>query len=185
MLTALWNRAKSFAKDTEGAVSVEFALAMPIIFWAFAGVYVFFDGYRQSTVNLKAAYTISDLLSRETEDITETYVTSMHSLLQVLTRTGSDAQLRVSVVRWDEDDDRYEIVWSRVRGGYGNPLSTASVAELEDKLPVMPNDEVVVLVETRNVFEPVFNIGMDDKNLENFVFTRLRFGPQLNFDQNG
>ena len=53
-------RAKAFIDDQSGNITVEFVLAMPILFWAFMACYVFFDGYRQSAANLKAAYTISD-----------------------------------------------------------------------------------------------------------------------------
>lgn len=181
MLKAIFKRIRPFAKDTEGSVSVEFALVMPFLFWAFAAVYTYFDGYRQSTINLKAAYTISDLLSRETDAINHDYLTSMHSLFGLLTRSGSQTALRVSVVRWDEGDDRYYIDWSHVRGS-GIALTDASVTDLADQLPVMPDNERVILVETSNIFEPVFNVGLGDIDLENFVFSRPRFAPLLEFD---
>ena len=53
--------------------------------------------------------------------------------------------------------------------------------DLNDLLPVMPDNERVILVETRNVYAPRWDIGMADQNLENFVFTRPRFAPQLVF----
>lgn len=181
MLQRILHRLKGFARNTDGNVSVEFVLAMPMVFWAFMGVYVFFDGYRQSTVNLKAAYTISDLLSRETNAVNDDYIDSMHSLLQLLTRARSVTNLRVTVVRWNADDNRYYVDWSESRG-FGGALTDATVSQFNDDLPVMPHLERVILVETRNVFVPLFNVGMDNKNLENFVFSRPRFGPKLDFE---
>ncbi|UWQ89775.1 pilus assembly protein [Rhodobacteraceae bacterium M382] len=181
MLKRLLQRLRDFAQRTDGNVSVEFVLAMPMVFWSFMAVYVFFDGYRQSTVNLKSAYTISDLLSRETNAVDDDYIDSMYSLLQVLTRSRSVSRLRVTVVRWDEDDARYYVDWSEARG-YETVLTNATISGFEDDLPIMPDNERVILVETRNVFVPLFNVGMEDKNLDNFVFSRPRFAPKLDFD---
>ena len=178
LTTHLVRRLKAFSADTRGSVSVEFVLAMPIIFWAFMAIYVYFDGYRQSTINLKAAYTISDLISRETEIIDDEYIDSMHALLQILTRATSAIDMRISVVRWDAGDDRYYVEWS-VKRGYDLVLTDATIASLEDKLPILPDNEIVILVETDNTFVPLFNVGMDNKQLVNFVFTKPRWVDQL------
>lgn len=187
MLTLkLKSRLKAFWSDTSGNVTVEFCLAMPILFWSFMASYVFFDGYRQSAINLKAAYTISDLVSRETGTINDAYIQSMVNLLELMTRTPSDVDLRISVIRWDATDDRYYLDWSANRG-FINALTDDNISDIEDKLPVMPADERVILVETNNVFVPLFNVGLDDINLSNFVFTRPRFVSQIVFEgtQNG
>ena len=157
---------------------MEFILSVPIIFWAFAATFVFFDGYRQSSVNLKAAYTISDLISRETGLVTDTYIDSMHSLLQLLTGAQSPTILRVTIIRWDEEDDRYYVDWSANRG-FAGPLADDDMADIKNRLPAMPDDERVILVETQNTFRPLYKIGMGEIDLENFVFTRPRFAPQV------
>ncbi len=177
-LARLTARLRAFRDDTRGNVTLEFLLAFPILAWAFCAVFVFFDGYRQSSVNLKAAYTISDLISRETGEVDDEYIDSMHSLLQTLTRAASPTMLRVTIIRWDADDDRYYVDWSANRG-YLTGLDDDSVVTLKDRLPTMPDGERVILVETTNTFEPVFKIGLGDIDLDNFVFTRPRFAPQI------
>jgi Flp pilus assembly protein TadG len=112
----LLSRLRRFRNDTTGSMSIEFVLAMPVLFWAFAASFVFFDGYRQSAVNLKAAYTISDLISRETDAINNTYMDSMKNVLNLLVRPSSVTALRVTVVRWDAADNRYYVDWSSDRG---------------------------------------------------------------------
>ena len=187
MLTRLLkSRFKRFAQDNSGSITVEFVLAMPILFWSFMAAYVFFDGYRQSAVNLKAAYTISDLVSRETSFIDDDYIDSMLNLLQLMTDASSsgDVTMRISVIRWDQDDDRYYLDWSANRG-FSEELTNANLNDLKDRLPTMPDNERVILVETNNVFVPLFNIGMDDINLSNFVFTRPRFVSQVPWDSGG
>ncbi|WP_109468145.1 TadE/TadG family type IV pilus assembly protein [Albibacillus kandeliae] len=172
---------KRFRDDTSGVISLEFVIMMPILFWTFMAVYVFFDGYRQSALNLKAAYTISDLISRETEAINDPYVNSMMNVLRLMTRSGSEVDLRISVIRWDQDDDRYYVYWSANRG-FAAELTDDNVIDFAERLPVMPDDEMVILVETKNVFEPVFDVGMNDIDLDNFVFTRPRFASKVEWD---
>ncbi|MFK7751455.1 MAG: TadE/TadG family type IV pilus assembly protein [Sedimentitalea sp.] len=172
-------RLSAFWQDTRGNISVEFVLAMPILFWTFMAIYVFFDGYRQSAMNLKAAYTISDLVSRETDPINDDYIDSMHAMFKLLTRATSPTAMRISVVRWDEDADRYFVDWSADRG-FGSELNNATVSAVESKLPTMPDAERVILVETTNTFVPLYGgVGMDNIDLDNFVFTRPRFAPQV------
>ena len=177
-------RARRFADETHGSVSIEFILAMPFIFWAFMAIYVYFDGYRQSTVNLKAAYTISDLISRETEIISDEYIDSMHEMLRILTRSTSPISLRMSVVRWSADDDRFFVEWSENRD-YGPNWTDANITSIEDKLPLLPDNEIVILVETDNTFTPLFKVGMGNKQLKNFVFTKPRWVDQLCYLPNG
>jgi len=178
LVSEIKERIRVFRDDSDASVSVEFVLAMPMLFWAFMASSVYFDGYRQSAINLKAAYTIGDLISRETESINNAYLDSMYTLHQMLTRATSATTLRVTVVHWDEDDDRFYLDWSQTRGSVG-PLTSNEVLLLTDKLPTMPNAERVILVETTNSFTPFFDIGMDIVSLDNFVFTRPRFAPQV------
>ncbi len=169
---------KRFGRDTRGVVSLEFAIMMPALFLALAGSYVFFDGYRQSTTNLKAAYTVSDLLSRETNVIDDQYVNTMVELLKFLTRPDDDISLRITQVHWDEDDLKYYVDWSTVRG-FTAALDDNDIAQMVDRLPILIDGDRVLVVETRTYYEPDFNVGMDAKELYNFVVTRPRFAPQV------
>lgn len=171
----------NFWNDTRGSVTVEFILAMPFVFWAFMASYVYFDGYHQSTANLKAAYTISDLISRETTDINDAYIDSMYELFGMMTHTPSDIALRISVIRWDESENRYHVNWSANRGFPGE-MNDGTVSQYASRLPTMPDNEIVILVETENTFTPLFRIGMEKTKLENFVFTRPRFVDQIKWD---
>lgn len=168
----------AFVRSERGSVP-EALVILPIMFWAYMASYVFFDGYRQSSVNLKAAYTISDMISRETDPINNAYIDSMHQMHRLLTSAFRNTTLRVTVVRWDEEDNRYYRNWSAARGG-ALPRTDADMIDLASRLPVMTDNELVILVETTNLFQPVFpGVGMGDVSLDNFVFTRPRFADQL------
>ncbi len=172
------SRVRAFWDDSDASVTVEFVMAVPMLFWALAACYVFFDGYRQSAINLKAAYTIGDLVSRETDNINDDYLDSMYKLHRLLTRTTSSTTLRLTVVRWDKDDNRFYKKWSQTRGSI-DPLTSGDVLLLTDKLPKMANADEVILVETTNSFTPTFtNVGLGTLSLDNFVFTAPRFTTQ-------
>ena len=182
MFRTLKTKLRQFRHNAEGALTVEFVIYAPLLLWLFAAVYTFFDAFRQDTVNLKAAYTISDLISRETSELNEDYIDSMHAMTQLLVRSDSSVSLRVSVVRWDEEDDRYYLDWSKVRGAAFVEWTDATISNVEDDLPTMPDQERVILVETRNDLEPAFNVGLPSLDLDNFVFTRPRFAPLVYFE---
>ena len=174
-------RMHGFASDQEGTVAVEAVVMLPLILWAFCGLFVFFDAYRQTAISQKAAYTISDMISRETADIDNDYLDGIYSMLNFLTRSGQERRMRVTLVRYDADDGRYHVQWSQTRGTM-DPLDDDTVNGWTDKLPVMVDEERLTLVETRTVYEPPFNVGLNQQTLESFVFTRLRFAPELYFD---
>jgi hypothetical protein len=182
MLSSLIKRLRAFQRATEGTVTVEFVIYAPLLLWLFAAIYTWFDAFRQETVNLKAAYTISDLISRETTTLNETYIDSMYEMTKLLIRGDSQITLRVSVVRWDEDNDRYYIDWSRVRGSSLPEWTNATIVTIKDKLPTMPDEERVILVETLNEMTPAFRVGLPDLDINNFVFTRPRFAPLVPFE---
>lgn len=174
----LFRSLRRFLTDCRGSVSVEFVLVAPFLFWALMACYDFFDGYRQSAVNVKAANTIADLISRETATVDDRYIDSMHEMMKLLIRSGRPVQMRISVLRWDEDDDRYYVDWSVVRNRTG-ALSDATVGDIADRLPVMTDNDRVILVETSTTYTPLFRTGLRQAQLENFVFTRPRFAPQV------
>ncbi|WP_293573099.1 pilus assembly protein [Phaeobacter sp.] len=182
MLTSLRTLFRRYRRETDGSVSVEYAFYMPLLLGLFAAFYTYFDAFRQEGVNLKAAYTISDLISRETTTLNEEYIDSMHELAKLLIRVDSSISLRISVIRWDEDDDRYYVDWSKVRGGGFFEWQDATINQVKDDLPNMPDQERVILVETRNDIEPAFRVGLPSMDIDNFVFTRPRFSPQIPFE---
>lgn len=177
-LTAISRRLRLFRDDTRASVTVEFALMMPILFWAYGASYVFFDGYRQSAINLKTAYTIGDVLSRETDAINDAYIDGVYALQGLLIRTNASRSLRVSVVRWDEDTEAFNLEWTATRGSI-SAMSDAEAEGLTSKLPSMSDEDRVILVETWNTWEPPFTVGLPTAEFQDFVFTRPRFAPQL------
>jgi len=168
-----------FARRETASLTVEVMIMFPVLLWAFAGTFVFFDMFRENSVSEKAAYTVGDMLSRETDAITPTYMDNTLTLFSTL--SGIPAEnigLRVSVIRWDGDDEVYDLRWSQARGG-ATELDADEVETWEDVLPIMVDDEQIILVETFSRYTPFLDVGLGTMTLDTFVYTRPRFAPQL------
>lgn len=177
MLGKVRSYLRRFRRDDEGSIAVEAILVFPLLFWSVLATFVYFDAFRSQSNNVKAAYTISDALSRETGYITPEYLTSLYRLHEGLTTSNHNTKIRVTIIRYDADQDKYSVVWSQQRGGAGR-LNTPMVEAMRDQLPVMPDNEILILYQNWIVYEPIFSIGLEAFTFENMVFTRPRFTPE-------
>ena len=98
---------KEFAEEARGSVSVEAAIILPVLFWAYVAMIVFFDAYKSRSMSEKAAFTISDMLSREVTAIDLNYLTSAHNLFDILAKSQSATGLRVTVVSYSDTTKTY------------------------------------------------------------------------------
>ncbi|SEO36018.1 TadE-like protein [Salinihabitans flavidus] len=181
MTHSIFRRFRRFWPNDRGSVSVEAVIILPILLWAYMGSFIFFDMYRANSTASKAAYTISDMLSRETQAINQTYLNNSLDLFRFLSGTQDDESgtaLRVSLISWDGEEQRHELHWSHI-AGTKSALEDKDIDALADDLPDMANGEALILVETFATFTPSMNVGVSELDLETFIFTRPRFAPQL------
>lgn len=166
-----------FKRSEEGSIAVETVIMLPLMFWAYLAMYSTFDTFRMYNLNQTAAYTVGDAISRETQAIDPNYLQGMHELFEYLTRGTGQTAIRVSSIWYDQENDRFHTDWSQVRGTV-QPLTSEDVHSWHSKLPVMPNNERVTLVETWRDFDPLFKTGLERRDIYNFVFTRPRYAPR-------
>lgn len=180
MFNTLKTRLKAFARDTEGNMSLEAVIWLPLILTVLVATFSYHDAFRYKSLNTKAAFTISDALSRETAPIDDQYVDGMVDLLEYLTRSEGPYSLRITLVRYDADAGAYEAVWSQTRGDFA-AVESAAADDWSAKLPTMLDNERVIVVETKTDYAtPLPMPGLDTSNMfYNFVFTRPRFAPQI------
>ena len=166
-----------FRDDTRGYVSLEAMIVLPALLWIFGAGWVYFDAMHQQSVNQKANYTISDMISRETDAITGDYVANAHRLLQIMTKSeGEQSALRITVVEFDGSN--WTVAWSRS----GGPIAAMQMADLADylaKLPLAAAGEQLVLLETWDSYDPVIQVGLDAFDIRSYSFTRPRYAPQI------
>lgn len=172
------SRFRRFAKDTDGSYSIETVLMLPMLVWAMLAMFSYFDGLKLANINIKAAHTISDVLSRETDPVDRAYIDGTARLLDFLISRNYDKSLRISVFRYDGEDDEFELVWSDARGSIDG-FTDADVARISDRLPITADGDTIITVETWLDYRSAFVMGLTDTTLYNFLVTSPRFAPQL------
>ncbi|KIN71976.1 TadE/TadG family type IV pilus assembly protein [Sulfitobacter guttiformis] len=170
-----------FVRREDGVIAIETMIMLPLMFLTFMALFTTFDAYRQYAMNQKAAYTISDMLSRETMAIDDAYIDGTQMIFEVMTRSRQQSSVRVTVVRFDGEENQMVLEWSESRGGLAS-RDNASVADWIEMLPQMVDGEEMIVVETWSRYAPAFRIGLGEKDVTNFIFTRPRYAPQIEFD---
>lgn len=172
---------RKFARDEEGGLAIEAIVMIPLMFFVVMSMFTLFDAFRQYTMHQKAAYTISDMISRETVPLDDSYLTGAHALFDDMTRNPQESSIRVSIVRYDENNQIFKLDWSRTQGA-STPLSNNAVRNWDDRLPVLVHNERIIVVETFANYVPPFDTGFGEREIENFIFTRPRYAPQVLWD---
>jgi hypothetical protein len=167
-----------FARSENGAGHIEAIIMIPLMFVVIITSMTLLDLTRQHNLHSKAAFTIGDMVSRETLPLDADYLAGTHTRLNTLTRTPQDSSVRLSVVRYDASSDNIRLDWSRTSGGY-TQLTDQNVSSWTEKLPRMVHNERMIIVETFARYNPPFNVGLGTPEIDNFVFTRPRYAPQV------
>ncbi|SFL96487.1 hypothetical protein SAMN04488042_102312 [Shimia aestuarii] len=171
-----------FRKDTSGTVAVETVILVPILFWAFLATIMFFDLYKSRSAADKAAFTISDMLSRETVAINQTYLDNTLDLFNNLARSDGPTSLRVSVFTYSKKGNKYRLDWSHASGG-AQTLSNTDLPTYVPNIPTLLSGERLILVETFGRYDSPIDIGIGALDINTFVFTRPRFAPLLAWER--
>ncbi len=170
-----------FVRREDGVVAIEAMVMMPLMFLTFMALFVTFDAYRQYAVHQKAAYVVSDMISRETMPINSAYIDGTHQICDTLTQREQNSSIRVTVVRFDAAANEMVLEWSETPGGLSD-RDDASVNDWTTLLPRMVNGEEMIVVETWARYTPPFRAGIGSQEITNFIFTRPRYAPQIDFD---
>lgn len=179
---------KAHLKDDDGSMSIEAVLVAPLVLIGVLFTYTYFTAFQVKAAANKAAYTISDYISRQTESVDANFMEGLGDIYGFLTNNDDEA-VRVSSVMWIEDDanpeeGEYHLEWSYAVDG-DIALTDATLPALEEKLPLMTNGQTVLLVETSTTWSPIFDVGLDILDFEDVVTTKPRFATQVVFDTGG
>lgn len=174
-------RFRRFSDDTRGYITVEVMIILPVLLGIFGAGWVYFDAFHQQSINQKANYVIGDMISRETDPIDGPYINNARNLLRELTKSsGTDSDLRVTVVQYDATAAEWGLVWSKRRGDQ-SVLRSADMTQLADRLPTGNDGDQLIVVETWDLHEPIFDLGLEAFDIKTYSFTRPRYTPQVVF----
>lgn len=171
---------RRFARHEEGGLSIEAVFALPLLVWAITATFVFWDAFKTMNISQKAAYTVADMLSRETNAIDADYMTSVHEVFDFLAGASGDNALRVTVVTFATSEvsgkDELQLVWSEGVGGIAGYEDLSLVAS---RLPTMALGEQLIVVESEQEWSPAFAVGLASYRFREVALARPRFAPQL------
>ena len=181
----------AFKSEQTGSLSVEAVFAFPMLFWAATAMFTFFDAYKTQNASYRANYTVSDMLSRETEPVDNDYIEGIHKVFRYMTHSGTeDSWLRVSVVTCndncaDEANRELEFEWSHsddtLEATNPHDLGEDDLDFYGDYIPLMATGTRLILVETSRTYDPPFNAltSFGEKELVSHVVTRPRFAANF------
>lgn len=172
-MTFLNRQIRRFRNDEGGLVMTEILVMLPLLIWTFMALFVWWDAFRTMNLAQKASHAVSDLVSRQNE-IDLDFIDGMKSVMDYLSESKTN-QIRVTSVEWDEQGNRYTVLFSRSPGNELPPLTANDIRELSEKIPVMADNETVLIVETLTPYSPALNMGLEYQLMSNFVVTRPRF----------
>lgn len=168
-----------FRRAETGALSVEAVIIFPLLVWVYTAMFVFWDAYKTENINLKSAYTVADMISREQRPIDAAYLAGARTIFEFLNPGDTNQQLRVSVVSMNVDSDGnqfLQLVWSQ--GTEGLP-GHGSLIQIQDRIPMMAPGDQVIVVDTTTDWTPLFNVGLQARTFAQTVVTSPRFVPQV------
>lgn len=190
MTLRLKHTLRRFAASESGGMSVEAVIIFPILLWAFIAMFVFWDAFKSQNINLKATYTIADMISREdgANTIDEDYIDGANDVYGFLTGNRPDNETRVSVVSVGLASDgitpELNLEWSESSNEAAMP-GFNDIAQIEDRLPILSVGDQLIVVETQVLWEPVMErvplVGsiLTPRTMTELVFTSPRFLPQI------
>lgn len=178
---------RRFASAERASMAVEGVIVLPLLLFAYGGMFVFWDAFKTQNIAQKAAYTVSDMISREITSIDQNYFDGLHSMLDYLTYRKHDSKLRVTVVRnvLPEGADEPELIlsWSQASPGW---MPIDDIATIENSVPPIAIGDELIIVETSMDYKPLLTLGeglgIGDQELYHFIGTRPRFAPQIKWD---
>lgn len=173
---------RRFVRGEDGYMLVEATLMLPFLFWGYLALYSYWDAYRVMTDVQKAAYTISDLITRQQTPVNANFINGMRLTMDSMLGVGLETELRVTSLTWDEADNRYEVLWSRTSGTTRAVHTNATLLPIRSRIPEMFDGDTAVLVETWVDYEPAMTLGgIGDMTFAEFIITRPRFAPSIVF----
>lgn len=179
---------RRFGRDENGTVIAEAVIVLPMLLWAYLALFVYWDAYRSVNAAQKAAYTISDMISREKIGVTDNYIVGLRNVMRYLIDRDQTVNIRVTSIgcansdvtdpKCSSEKGVFSVDWSRSPDNKKPRLTTATLQALKSHIPNMADGDRVVLVETEVFYKPAFNVGLSDEVLRQFIVTRPRFVPR-------
>lgn len=166
---------RRFGRSETGSVMAETVIVLPILLWSFLALFVYWDSFRSMNTVQKAAYTISDTISREMITLPSSYFDGLRNVMDFMIDSDQDVRMRITSFTYNKTELKYKVMWSYSPNNAMPELTTAQLVNLEYRLPNMADADYATILETEVDYKPAFRVFMDDLTLQQFIVTRPRF----------
>jgi hypothetical protein len=168
-------RLRRFRDEEDGLIFAEFLIMLPLLLWTFMALFIYWDAFRTINQAQKAAYSVSDLISRQSE-VTVGFLDGLEVVTEYLMNDSPGVSIRITSLEWREDEDAYRVIFSYSPGNkMPTHTPTTLMAIKEERIPDMADNHGAVIVETTVDYDPAINIGIPNHSFDNFVITRPRY----------
>ncbi len=165
-----------FIKDEDASITMEFVIVTPVMVLWWIGSMVFFDAFEARSGAARSAYTIADLISRQT-DTTNAYIDSLLVLQNRMRPREPVGTVRVSELYRDAAGD-LSVVWSYATSGPADALLLEDVPL--GTLPLLNNESYIMLIDTTIPYIPLSDIiGIPAQTWVNRIYINPRFTDQI------
>ena len=176
-----------FTRDTSGAALVEMGIALPMLILLTCGALVVQDAVRMSYLRSKAAYTVSDMVSREDSLIDSDYFDGLNSVFKYILGDKHPSELRISTIECTADCENeaervLEFCWSHPSSGL-QALTNDEIAFYAANTPLFTEGDTLLMTEAFLDYTPMFgDFILSRRTYETLAFTRPRIAGQIKFD---
>jgi Flp pilus assembly protein TadG len=173
---------RRFNASQSGSMSIETVLVAPLLLFSIMFVLTFFSAFQQKGTANKAAYTVADYISRQTDAVDAEFIDGMADIYGFLNNQGNK-KLRVSSVMWSQAyGGKYVLQWSHAVDD-AEALTSSTLSEIEPILPIMSAGTTVLVIEATTRWTPIFSVGLDILDFKDTVITKPRFATQVVFEE--
>lgn len=177
-MSALKRQIRRFQSEEDGLVMTEFLIMLPLLVWTFMALFIYWDAFRTINMAQKAAYSVSDAISRQTE-VTPQYVQGMQTVTDFMMEDSPQVTLRITSVEYDEDPSQHRVLFSISPGGKMLPLNNGTLSALTSRIPIMADNDSVVIVESNVDYTPAFDVGIVAQTFQQFIVARPRYARRV------
>lgn len=182
-LHSLLHLLRTFRRGERASVTAEFVIVMPLLIWTLLATFSYWDAYRSMNRVQKAAFIITDNLSRTGGETSRAYLSGLRSMADYLINDGQAPRVRFTSVEWRQATNAHVVTWSCAFGTGIAAHTTASFLPEASRLPEMGDLETLLVVEVYvDYVRPVdidaffdLPIGVNNMTFEEWNFVKPRF----------
>lgn len=182
------NKLKKFWDSEYAAITLEFIIVFPLLWFWFIGSIVFFDAFKCRMHATAAASTMADIVSRK-DSMSRDDVLLMYNVHEALLPKGVGGWIRISSIRLktlgtgSANPNEYEVLWSALSGSAA-AVSGKAKLKAEDiqqqGIPLLQVNEEIIIFESFVPYVPIADwVGIRAKTWSTAVAISPRFTTSI------